>query len=95
MKVEGFYGGFKFPLKEKGQTKEEKGFLEFLKEKVEEVDRDQKVAAEKLEKFAAGEDKDLTGLVLSLTKAELSFRLLLRVRNKVIEAYQEVMRMQI
>ncbi len=97
MKVEGLKG-FKFPLTSSKTSRESSpraDFGDFLKAKIQEVDRDQKEALLKLKEFASGESQDLTGLTLALTRADLSFRLLLRVRNKVIEAYQEIMRMQI
>ena len=33
--------------------------------------------------------------MLTIEKAELSFRLMMQVRNKIVEAYQEVLRMQV
>jgi len=33
--------------------------------------------------------------MLALEKADLSFRLMMQVRNKIVEAYQEVIRMQV
>jgi flagellar hook-basal body complex protein FliE len=33
--------------------------------------------------------------MLALEKADLSFRLMMQVRNKIVEAYQEVLRMQV
>ena len=33
--------------------------------------------------------------MLAIEKAELSFRLMMQVRNKIVEAYQEVLRMQV
>ncbi|RUM87159.1 MAG: flagellar hook-basal body complex protein FliE [Thermodesulfatator sp.] len=77
------------------KTLRKRSFGELLREKIHEVDQDQKVALKALEDLASGRQTDLTQLTLALTKADLSFRLLLRVRNKVLEAYQEIMRMQI
>ncbi|QJA06861.1 flagellar hook-basal body complex protein FliE [Thermosulfurimonas marina] len=74
---------------------QENTFGELLRQKIQEVDRDQKAALRALEDLAAGRQTDLTQLTLALTRADLSFKLLLRVRNKVLEAYQEIMRMQI
>ena len=73
----------------------ESGFGELPRQKIQEVDRDQKAALRALEDLAAGRQTDLTEVTLALTRADLSFKLLLRVRNKVLEAYQEIMRMQI
>lgn len=48
-----------------------------------------------LRRFATGETNNIHHLMLSLEKSKLSFQLLLQVRNKAMEAYQEVMRMQV
>jgi flagellar hook-basal body complex protein FliE len=45
-------------------------------------------------KFLSGEDEEVHKVALATQQAELSFDLFLQVRNKVISAYQEVMRMQ-
>jgi len=42
-----------------------------------------------------GQADDLSGLLLDATKAELSLNLALQIRNKVVDAYTEVMRMQV
>jgi flagellar hook-basal body complex protein FliE len=42
-----------------------------------------------------GEQGNLHEVMIALEKAKLSFELILAVRNKSLEAYQELMRMQI
>jgi flagellar hook-basal body complex protein FliE len=42
-----------------------------------------------------GESDDLSGLMIDMQKAELSLNLALQIRNKVIDAYNEVMRMSV
>ena len=42
-----------------------------------------------------GQNDDLSGLILDAQKAELSLNLALQIKNKVIEAYNEIMRMQV
>jgi len=42
-----------------------------------------------------GQTDDLSGLMLDMQKAELSLNLALQIRNKVIDAYNEVMRMSV
>jgi len=42
-----------------------------------------------------GEADDLSGLLIDMQKAELSLQLALQIRNKVIDAYTEVMRMSV
>jgi flagellar hook-basal body complex protein FliE len=48
-----------------------------------------------VERFLSGEGEDLHTTVLATTQAELSFNMFLQTRNKVVSAYQEIMRMQI
>ena len=53
-----------------------------------------KDADAKIGNFLAGEGEELHNVIMSTQKAELSFELFQQVRNKVVQAYQEVMRMQ-
>ncbi|MCL5744594.1 MAG: flagellar hook-basal body complex protein FliE [Acidobacteria bacterium] len=47
-----------------------------------------------VEKFLTGESEELHTTVMATEQAELSFELFLQTRNKVVQAYQEIMRMQ-
>jgi flagellar hook-basal body complex protein FliE len=47
-----------------------------------------------VEQFATGQTDNVHDLVLSVAKADLSFRLVLEIRNRLIDSYQEIMRMQ-
>lgn len=51
-------------------------------------------AADSVQKFLSGENEELHTTILATQKAELAFELGLQVRNKVVDAYQEVMKMQ-
>jgi flagellar hook-basal body complex protein FliE len=70
-------------------------FGDFLGNLFQEANQSQIVADQKLQEVAAGRNKDLHGAVLAMEKADVNFRLLTQVRNKVIEAYREIMRMQV
>lgn len=48
-----------------------------------------------LRRLAAGEVENLHQVMISMEQAKLSFQLAMQVRNKVMEAYQDVLRMQI
>jgi flagellar hook-basal body complex protein FliE len=48
-----------------------------------------------MEKLASGESKNLHETLLTVEKADIAFRTMNQIRSKVIEAYKEVMRMQI
>lgn len=75
--------------------KEDKGFLGKLEDALKEVDSLQKEADAAVVGFAAGKVQDIHTVALALKKAELSFRFLLAVRRKVIEAYQELSRLNV
>ncbi len=51
-------------------------------------------ASASVEQFLAGEGGELHSVILATQRAELSFDLMLQMRNKVVSAYQEIMRMQ-
>lgn len=48
-----------------------------------------------LQQLAAGEDVDLHQVMIAVEQTDVSFRIALSVRDKLVEAYKEVMRMQI
>jgi len=58
------------------------------------VDQFQQNAQSSIGKFLSGEDEELHKVALATEQASMSFDLFLQVRNKVVSAYQEVMRMQ-
>jgi flagellar hook-basal body complex protein FliE len=70
-------------------------FAEALKGSLAEVNQAQISADRASEQIAAGETKDLHGAMIKLEEADISLRLMVQVRNKAVEAYQEVMRMQV
>jgi flagellar hook-basal body complex protein FliE len=83
------------PLASHGVKKGEKGdFLETLKGFSRDVNDQIQIANRKAEAFAVGDRYDLHEIMIASEKADLSLKLLLQIRNKLIEAYQEVMRMQ-
>jgi flagellar hook-basal body complex protein FliE len=52
-------------------------------------------ADEAIENLAAGKQKDIHATMIALEKADVAFQLLMQVRNKIIAAYETVMRMQV
>ena len=79
-----------------GTTKGEKdSFSKVLKESVEEVNRLQGEADTSIEQLITGNTRNLHETMIALEKADISFRLMMEVRNKIIEAYNEIMRMQV
>ncbi len=70
-------------------------FGEMLKDSIAEVNRAQVSADRAAEQIAAGETKNLHEAMIKLEEADISLRLMVQVRNKAVEAYQEIMRMQV
>lgn len=71
------------------------GFEEVLARTIRQVENFRLQADQKVDRFLAGEGEDLHTVALATQQAELAFELFLQVRNKVVQAYQEVMRMQV
>jgi flagellar hook-basal body complex protein FliE len=69
-------------------------FQSVLSDAIGRVEQFQQTAQNSIGKYLAGEDEEVHKVALRTQQAELSFDLFLQVRNKVISAYQEVMRMQ-
>jgi flagellar hook-basal body complex protein FliE len=70
-------------------------FGDVLQDAVASVSDLQKASDVEIQKIMAGESDDLHTAVIAMQKADLSFQMLMQVRNKVVTAYQEVMRMQV
>src|SRR5262245_29632156 len=52
-------------------------------------------ASASVERFLSGEGEELPTTILATQKSDLSFELFMQARNKVVNAYQEIMRMQL
>jgi flagellar hook-basal body complex protein FliE len=70
-------------------------FAQLFNNAVSQIDGLQKVSDANRIKLATGEPVDMHDVVLSAEQANLSFQLGLQIRNKLLEAYQEVMRMPV
>ncbi|MGE0174419.1 MAG: flagellar hook-basal body complex protein FliE [Oligoflexales bacterium] len=70
-------------------------FLDHLKDAMNDVNQVQKDADAAAMDLATGKQEDIHETMLRAAHAELSFNLMVQVRNKVLEAYQEVMRMPV
>ncbi len=69
-------------------------FQSVLSDAIGRVEQFQQNAQNSIGRYLSGEDEEVHKVALQTQQAELSFDLFLQVRNKVISAYQEVMRMQ-
>lgn len=71
------------------------GFQAVFKDAIETVEQQRQSANSTVDRFLSGESEELHQAAIATQQAELSFDLMLQVRNKVVQAYQEVMRMQV
>lgn len=71
------------------------GAGKFFSELVSKVNDLQNQSDSAIQGLASGENKNLHEVMISMEKASISFLFMSQVRNKAIEAYQEVMRMQL
>ncbi len=70
-------------------------FADTLKDAIGKVNELQQTADVKMEKLATGETTDIADVKIAAEKADIALRLMTSVRNKMIDAYHEVMKMQV
>lgn len=70
-------------------------FGAYLKDAVSKVNELHKEADRKTEELATGKTTNIAEVMIATEKADIALRTLLQVRNKIIDAYQEVMKMQV
>lgn len=70
-------------------------FHNVLSSAIQEVEGARASAAQTVNQFLSGEGEDLHSTILASQRADLEFQMFLQVRNKVVSAYQEVMKMQL
>lgn len=70
-------------------------FAGLLREAVTQTSRLQHEADALVAQVTKGSSGDLAATMIAIEKAQISFQLMLQVRNKVVEAYQEIMRMPV
>jgi flagellar hook-basal body complex protein FliE len=71
----------------------QQNFADFLKKSIEEVNASQKESDMMTDKLVRGENVDLHQVMIASQKASITMQTTMEVRNKVVEAYQEIMRM--
>jgi len=72
-----------------------KSFKETLNQFMDDVNELQKDAGTSVEKLLTGEIKDVHDVMVAVEKANTSFELMMEIRNKMLDAYREIMRMQV
>ena len=76
-------------------TGSEGGFLDSLKEAIAKTNDVQLQANEAVEKLMTGESENVHQTMVALQRADVSFQLMMQIRNKIVGAYEEIQRMQV
>jgi flagellar hook-basal body complex protein FliE len=89
----GVAGLYRAVEKKSGESSEG-SFGDLIKQAVSDVNHAQKEADSAIQKLATGNSQDIHQTMIAMEKADVSFKMLMQVRDKVVAAYQEIMRMQ-
>ena len=73
----------------------EQNFSDFIKNSIAEVNQAQNDGDGAIEKLYSGEAQNLHDIMISVEQADISLRMLVQIRNKALQAYEEIMRIQI
>ena len=73
----------------------DKNFSEVLENAINDVDMSQRVSDKKLEMLASGEDVDIHGTMIALQEADISIRTMSAFRDKITDAYKNLINMAI
>lgn len=70
-------------------------FGEILSQAISDTNKLQQQSNEEVQKLLSGEVQDIHTALIAVQKADLSFQMMMQVKNKLVAAYEEVMRMQV
>ncbi len=70
-------------------------FKNVLHSYLDEVNSLQHEADAQIQRLAAGETEDVHEVMLKMKEAEIAFDMMLEIRNKLVDSYKEIMRMQV
>lgn len=82
-------------LKLEEKKNESSSFMSLMEDKLQEVNSLQKNSDNLIEDFALGKTDNIHQVMVAGEKAEIAMNLTLSIQNKVIDAYKEIMRIQV
>ena len=82
-------------LEELNGVKPAKSFTELLADSLLKVNEMQTEANTAIKRLASGESKNIHETMLAVEKADIAFKTMNQIRGKIIDAYKEIMRMQV
>lgn len=78
-----------------GERPSQADFAQWLGEQVRTADSEIRVAENEVQRLALGDTDNLHQVMLNLERARLSLDLVVQVRNRLLDAYQDILRMQV
>ena len=73
----------------------DKSFADTLKAAINEVNDLQQTSNKKMQELSVGKTDNVADVMIASEKADIAMRVMVQVRNKVLDAYNEIMRMQV
>lgn len=83
------------PAQGPGAPPKGRSFKEILLDSIEEVNQLQNQADAMIGRLSAGEPTEITDVLVAVEKADLAFKTLMQIRNKLVDAYEELNRMRV
>ncbi len=93
MRISGAGAGGQLPDIKPGAKEPGAGFDDLMQEAIDKISQVQTDADKAVKELTAGGDP--TEAIIAMEKADMNFQMMVEVRNKLISAYEEVMRMQV
>jgi flagellar hook-basal body complex protein FliE len=87
--------GIVSPIGSAGTGTSGAAFGSMLSDAMSKVEQYRENSQQAVDKFLSGEGGEIHDIALSTEKSELAFDMFLQVRNKMVQAYQQVMQMQL
>ena len=87
-------GRFQREIQKPVPASEQPGFLDTLKHTLDQAQQVQSEADKRVSDVVSGRPADVQSTMIAVEKADLSFQLVMQVRNKIVQAYQEISQMQ-
>lgn len=95
MNVSQINNNLNFNSKQNVRAKDDSSFSQYLKKAVDSANEAQIKADEETNKLITGEAQDIHQVMIAAEEARLKLELVMQVRTKLVESYQEISRMQI
>lgn len=83
------------PKSNSGVGESSKNFADTLKDAIGNVNELQKASDRGMQELATGKTDNVADVMIAAEKADIALKVMVQVRNKIIDAYQEIMKMQV